>query len=194
VSKKPAAVMVPIGELVPWDDNPRANDASVQRVAASIQTYGFLVPIVARKGDGRVLAGHTRIKAAKSLGLADVPVVWAELTDAQAKAFAIADNKLHELAEWNLPGLAGVLRELEAEDVDLFDLGFTESEVSSLWDDEAAADEINESAATGGGGFGTDDGKPKAATTRASLITLVLPIPAANEIEALVRAEQDADG
>lgn len=82
-----------IKEIRPYEHNPRNNDGAVDAVAASIKEFGWQQPIVVDK-DGVIIAGHTRYKAAKKLGLKEVPVVVAEnLTDEQVKAYRLADNK-----------------------------------------------------------------------------------------------------
>lgn len=103
--KRPIVELWPLARLKPYANNPRANDAAVPAVAASIREFGFLVPIVATP-DGEILAGHTRLKAALSLGLGEAPVLVArDLDEAKARAFRLADNKTAELAEWDLKAL-----------------------------------------------------------------------------------------
>src|SRR5688572_27498754 len=88
-------------EIKPYPGNPRTNDSAVDAVASSLQEFGFRQPIVVDK-DGVIVVGHTRWKAAQKLGLKQVPVhVAKELTEAQARAYRIADNKSAELAEWD---------------------------------------------------------------------------------------------
>mgnify|MGYP003633252814 FL=1 len=128
----PAAVWVPIDELEPWGDNPSDNSHSVQNVVHSIKRFGFGAPILARTADKVVIAGHTRLKAAIQLGLDKVPVRYLNLDPAEAKALALADNKLGELASWNDEQLASILRELEVAEVSFDDLGFTENELAEL--------------------------------------------------------------
>ena len=84
----------PLERLIDYARNPRKNDHAVDRVAAAIKEFGFRVPIVA-KSDGLVVDGHLRLKAARKLGLAEVPVVLADdMTDAQVKAFRISVNRM----------------------------------------------------------------------------------------------------
>lgn len=115
-----------IGELIPYINNPRKNDEAVDAVASSIKNFGFKVPIVI-DGDGEIITGHTRLKAAKKLGIESVPCIIADdLTEAQIKAFRIADNKVAEIAEWDFELLENELFELEEmgfdlDDADLFD-------------------------------------------------------------------------
>ena len=121
----------PIDKLIEYARNPRKNDHAVDRVAAAIREFGFRVPVVA-KSDGTVVDGHLRLKAAKKLGLAEVPVVLADdMTDLQIKAFRLSVNKMAELAEWDDELLAIELHELNAADFDMALIGFDASELSS---------------------------------------------------------------
>lgn len=103
-----------IGRVLPYPGNPRKNDHAVEKVADSIREFGFRVPIVV-DAEGVVITGHTRLKAAQSLGLAQVPVhVAADLSPEQARAYRIADNASGELAEWDydlLPIELGALQD-----------------------------------------------------------------------------------
>lgn len=124
--------LVPLDQIRPYERNPRRNDAAVAAVAGSIREFGFQQPIVVDE-KGIIIAGHTRYKAAIQLGLQEVPVIVAsDLTPAQIKAYRIADNKLGELAEWDLDLLPEELAELEAAHVDLDLLGFDDAELTEL--------------------------------------------------------------
>lgn len=124
-----------VERIRPYDQNPRTiPDHVIAAVAESIRTYGWRVPVIV-DGDGVLVAGHTRILAARKLGLAEVPVhVAHELTPEQAKALRLADNKLHELTSWNLEQLAVELGDLQAMNVDLEALGFSVDELAKLLD------------------------------------------------------------
>ena len=88
-------------ELIPYANNPRNNDEAVDYVANSIKEFGFKVPCVI-DNEKNVVCGHTRLKAAKKLGIKEVPCIIADdLTEEQIKAFRLSDNKVGELAEWN---------------------------------------------------------------------------------------------
>ncbi len=141
---EPAAVYMCPSDLVPWALNPRKNDHAVATVAGLIERYGFASPIVARRSDLRVIAGHTRLKAAIKLGLEEVPVRLLELTDEECAALAIADNKSSELADWDDEQLSAILKDLgdSMEDCDLLDLGFEDTELAELLalDEEPAED------------------------------------------------------
>lgn len=129
-AEPPAAEYVAIARLLPWAKNPRKNAAAVEPVAQSMQHFGFGAPILARRANGEVIAGHTRILAAQRLGMARVPVRYLDLTEKQAHALALADNKLGEIAEWDDAALAAALA---AMDPDLAALaGFDAAEVAAL--------------------------------------------------------------
>ena len=106
-----AAIWVDPSRLKLWADNPRHNDGAVPRVMESIREFGFAAPIVAQSGTERVIAGHTRLKAALALGLTSVPVRYLDVTDAQADRLTVADNKLGEIAEWDNDKLIELLKD-----------------------------------------------------------------------------------
>ena len=113
---------MPVGELKPYENNPRFNDDAVEYVANSIQEFGFKVPIVIDKNNV-IVTGHTRLKAALELGLEEVPCIVADdLTDEQVKAFRLADNKVSELAEWDYEKLDLEINDIL--DLDMEEFGF----------------------------------------------------------------------
>ncbi len=130
-SKAPAQ-WVDVESLVPWDQNPRVNAAAVADVAKSISRFGFGSVIIARTSTREIIAGHTRVLAAKQLGLDKVPVRFLDLDESEAHALAVADNKLSELADWDADVLGDVLRDLESDGVDLDGLGFGDEELREL--------------------------------------------------------------
>ena len=135
-------------DLIPYENNPRNNDAAVDAVANSIKQFGFKVPIVIDK-DNVIVAGHTRLKAAEKLGLDKVPCIVADdLTEEQIKAFRLADNKTAELAEWDFEKLESELQELADLDVEMAQFGFDdllENEPTEIVEDEVPEiDEDNE--------------------------------------------------
>ena len=127
---------VPLGQLFCSPANPRLNDAAVPHVAASIRRFGWRQPIVARRS-GEVIAGNTRLKAAKDLGAETVPVVWFDGSDLDATAYAIADNRTAEFAEWDQGALARILEDLRAEDA-LEGVGYSSQDIDSLLAEIAA--------------------------------------------------------
>ena len=124
----------PIDRCIEYARNPRKNDHAVDKVAAAIREFGFRVPICA-KSDGTVVDGHLRLKAAKKLGLAEVPVILADdLSDAQIKAFRLSVNKVAELADWDNDLLALEFDELREMGFDLTLTGFDPDEIGGLFD------------------------------------------------------------
>lgn len=117
--------------LHPWEGNPRLNEHAVAAVAESILSFGFNVPILCDQ-NLTIVAGHTRWKAAQKLGMMKVPVIVVEMTDEKRRAFAIADNKTAEIADWDFPKLREVLEELRSEDIDIKSLGFSDEEIRRL--------------------------------------------------------------
>ena len=117
---------IPIGKIRPYERNPRRNDASVDAVANSIKEFGFRAPIIT-DGDMVIIAGHTRWKAAKKLGLKTVPVIVADdLTPQQAEAYRIADNSAGSASTWDYEILAEELAEL---DYSMSDFGLDDGNV-----------------------------------------------------------------
>lgn len=132
-----------VDELIPYEKNPRRNDAAVDPVANSIKEFGFKIPIVLDENDV-IVSGHTRLRAAKKLGLKEVPTIVAnDLTEEQVKAFRIADNKTAEKSIWDIGLLVGELQDL-ALDFDFSDFGFSDFEIASLTDDGAPETYDNE--------------------------------------------------
>lgn len=127
-SKKVQIENKKLEELIPYINNPRNNDEAVDAVASSIKNFGFKVPIVI-DSNGEIINGHTRLKAAKKLGLEKVPVIIADdLTPEQVKAFRIADNKVAEIATWNEELLNIELGELAELDFNMEEFGFGDLE------------------------------------------------------------------
>ena len=122
-----------IDKVIPYANNPRHNDGeAVDRVAASIKEYGFKNPIIIDK-DNVIVAGHTRLKAAKKLNLEEVPIIKADdLTPAQVKAFRLAENKVSEYATWDNELLSIELEGLQELDFDLDLTGFEDWELDNL--------------------------------------------------------------
>lgn len=121
-----------LDRIKPYEKNPRKNDDAVAAVAASIRQFGFRPPIVV-DGDGVIVCGHTRWRAARELGLAKVPVHVAEdLSPEQVRAYRIADNKTADLASWDTDLLSSELTALADLDVDLSGLGFSLDDLADI--------------------------------------------------------------
>lgn len=134
---------VPISDVKPYENNPRDNDGAVEATAKSIKEFGWQQPIVVDK-DMVVIAGHTRLKAAKKLGFSKVPVVVAYgLTEAQVKAYRLADNKVSETSIWDNKKLLQELDELDKLSEDVF-TGFETSEYFEDVLDESDNEPIQE--------------------------------------------------
>ena len=134
-------IQMKIADVIPYERNPRINDSAVEAVAASIKEFGWRAPIVVDENHV-IICGHTRLLAAKHLGLETVPVhVAKELTPEQVKAYRIADNKTGEIAEWDYDLLPLELADLQQADFDLSLLGFDADELDKLLNGE---DEVAE--------------------------------------------------
>jgi hypothetical protein len=131
----------PIEKLVFYARNPRKNDSAVGRMCSSIREFGFKIPVLARS-DGEVVDGHLRLKAARKLGITEVPVILCdERTPAQVKAFRLMVNRSVTWADWDESALALELQELKESDFDLDLTGFDPGEIDNLLaleDDERA--------------------------------------------------------
>jgi hypothetical protein len=132
----PAAEYVHPSTLKPDPKNPRRH--KVDEVASSIQRFGFGAPILARAANRQVIAGHGRLEAALKLGCESVPVRFLEISAKEARALMLADNQLG--GEWDDAGLREVMLSLQADDVDVTGLGWSEDELKALLA-EAGTDE-----------------------------------------------------
>src|SRR5947209_10890711 len=122
----------PIHRLVEYARNPRKNDAAVDRRCSSIREFGFKVPVLIRS-DGEVVDGHLRLKAARKLGITEVPVILCdEWTPAQVKAFRLMVNRSVTWADWDEELLALELQEIQELDLDLSLTGFDPGEIDKL--------------------------------------------------------------
>jgi DNA modification methylase len=123
----------PIDKLIPFARNPRTHsEAQVTQIAASIAEFGFNNPILVDTKAG-IIAGHGRLLAARKLQLTEVPVIVLDhLTDAQKRAYVIADNQLALNAGWDEALLAAELAALQQEDFNLGLIGFEDEEVARL--------------------------------------------------------------
>jgi len=195
-----AAEWAPIERVKLWERNPRRNDPVIPKVARSIRRYGFVAPLVVWTSRDRLVAGHTRYKAMELLLREDpsfvprgapspglVPIRFHEfVSEAEANAYAIADNRLGEEAEWDDTALADELAILRTDGFDLADTGFEDAEIKILLgehEDPLAGDD-------GGEREIVDDGKE-----RISFKVLLVEAERAREVvrAALAQAGINAD-
>jgi DNA modification methylase len=134
----------PLSQVTPYPGNARKiPERAIDKVAASIKEFGFRVPIVV-DNDGVIICGHTRLLAAKQLGLDQVPVHVADnLTPAQVKAYRLMDNRSHQETDWDLDLLGTEIEELHALDFDLNLTGFNAREIDDFLSDPDADDRAN---------------------------------------------------
>ena len=128
------AVMMDINAIKPYDNNPRRNEKAVDAVANSIKQFGFKNPIIVDKNNV-IISGHTRRLAALKLGLKEVPViVGKDLTEAQIKAFRLADNRVAEIAKWDDDALKAEMAKVL--DVDFESFGFDLDDIEDIIQEE----------------------------------------------------------
>jgi site-specific DNA-methyltransferase (adenine-specific) len=119
---------IPVKALKPYKRNPRKNDKAVEYVANSIRQFGFKVPIVI-DSNYEIVCGHTRWKAAKTLGMETVPCILADdLNEDQIRAFRLADNKTAEMADWDFDLLELEFNDIDPDLFDMSDFGFFQDE------------------------------------------------------------------
>ena len=141
-------------DLIPYENNPRLNDDTVPALKERIYEFDFLVPIIVNR-EGVILSGHTRLKAAKELGLKEVPVIVADhLDDVQGREFRLVDNKIAESSGWDFELLDMELDDLRVNfDVDLSTFGFDNEEFNMFpGDSEPPAEPVPAPASSSGKG------------------------------------------
>ena len=143
ITAKKELIDVPISDLTPYERNPRKNDEAVKKVAASLERFGLVKNSVVVDEDMVLITGHTTLKAMQSLGWTACPAVTQVfgLTEEEKRAYRIADNKLGELAEWDLELLALELDDLKVLDFDLDQTGFDDKELGKILDTSKEASE-----------------------------------------------------
>jgi len=135
---------VKINELKPHPKNPRVHpDSAIDKLVRSIKEYGWTNPVLV-SADGYVLAGHARLKAAEKAGIEEVPVIYLPLEGAKAEAYLIADNRLQDETDWDLPKLKDLLQELDTGEFDLELTGFDMDEIEDLMTQFHVPEEITE--------------------------------------------------
>lgn len=135
-----------LDEIRPYENNPRFNDEAVDYVAQSLESFGWKQPIVVDK-DGVIIAGHTRYKAAKKLGMTTVPVLVADdLSEDEVKAYRLADNKVSDFSSWDNKLLLEELSDIPEELFTGFDFSETFDKLLDETDNDAV--EMNEAGTT----------------------------------------------
>jgi ParB-like chromosome segregation protein Spo0J len=147
---KPEIEMQPIDRLIPYARNARTHsDAQIAQIAASIREFGFTNPVLI-DAVGGIIAGHGRVLGARRLGWAEIPCVrLAHLTEAQKRAYVIADNKLALNAGWDEEILALEIDDLRQDGLDLGLIGFSDKEIARIL---AADDSLGDTPAAGSRG------------------------------------------
>ncbi len=132
--------LIPTADLIPYARNSRTHsDAQIAKIASSIREFGFLNPIIT-DGKNGIVAGHGRVLAAQKLALKELPCVEAKhLTEAQKRAYVIADNRMALDAAWDNDLLKIELRDLDAKGFDLALTGFDIGELTALFDEPSFA-------------------------------------------------------
>ena len=126
----------PIDRLIPYARNPRRNDSAVERMCSSIREFGFKIPVLARSS-GEIVDGHLRLKAARKLGITEIPVITCdEWSPAQVKAFRLLVNRSATWADFDEELLALELQDIQAADFDLSLTGFNDDEIQRLLTDQ----------------------------------------------------------
>src|SRR5579872_4417961 len=134
----------PIDKLVFYARNPRKNDAAVDRMCSSIREFGFKIPCLVRS-DGEVVDGHLRLKAARKLGITEIPVILCdEWTAAQVKAFRLMVNRSVTWADWDEELLALELQDIRESDFDLSLTGFNDDELARLLAAQGSAEGLTD--------------------------------------------------
>lgn len=146
-----------IKDVKPYENNPRDNEDAVEPTANSIKELGWQGSPIVLDRHNVIVCGHTRYKAAKKLGMQEVPTVYAKhpdgtwLTDDEIKALRLADNKTGELADWDFAKLNDELSDIV--DLDMTDFGFDDEDLdlATSWDDSGSLDDYEEPSRSGGG-------------------------------------------
>lgn len=130
--------------LIPYENNPRNNENAVEAVAGSIREFGFKNPIIVDQNNV-IVAGHTRLLAAKELGLKEVPTIIADdLTTEQINAYRLVDNKTNELAQWDIDMLERELSEIDSIDMEEFGFDdFPDLELDKVIEDDFEDEELD---------------------------------------------------
>ena len=160
--KFPLIKAAQVADLIPYARNSRTHsEEQITQIAASIKEFGFLNPVIV-DGENGIIAGHGRVMAAKKLGMTEVPCVEAShLTDAQRRAYIIADNKLALNAGWDDEMLRVEFDELAEAGFDLELTGFAQFELANIFDDGIREPQESKTEEIDVDGFNADNQCPK---------------------------------
>jgi len=122
---------VPIASLKPWKKNPRLNDETVDSIVKSIEKFGYTNPVLVRRADNRIIAGHTRVKALLKIGETVAPVIFMDIGKTDADLYALFDNKSTENTAWDPPKLSELFVDLKDIGADVELTGFSFGEISA---------------------------------------------------------------
>jgi ParB-like chromosome segregation protein Spo0J len=137
-------VMKPLSELRAYQFNARLHDgAQIDALKRSIKEFGFTNPVLINSS-GRIIAGHGRMKAADELGMSELPCLVLDLSEAQSRAYTIADNQLPQMASWDFDMLAVEIDELKDLGFDISTLGFNAEELTEMLGSPNEMPEISE--------------------------------------------------
>src|ERR1700691_3915403 len=143
-AQTPQIQIWPIERLIEYPRNPRKNDSAVDRMCGSIREFGFKIPVLARS-DGEVVDGHLRLKAARKLGITEIPVIPCdEWSPAQVKAFRLMVNRSVTWADWDEELLREELLALKDLEFDLGLTGFEDEELARLLATQDAAEGLTD--------------------------------------------------
>lgn len=146
--------------LKPFAGNPREHSTrNIQDIQRSIKKFGFTNPILVRKEDHMVIAGHGRLQSAQELGVEEVPVIFLDFSENDAKLYSVTDNRTGETSEWDHMALTDLLEELGTQDhLDLEDSGFDALELDQLLEETGfEGPEVEERPTDDLGGFNITD-------------------------------------
>ena len=131
-TKKLQIEYVPIDQITEFKGNPRKNDEAVDAVVKSIEAFGYTNPILVRKSNYEIIAGHTRYKALRKMGEEIAPVIFLDMNETDARVYGIFDNKSTMNVEWDFSLLADALVEFDQLDVSLDLTGFEKAEIDEI--------------------------------------------------------------
>lgn len=143
-TKMPEKATLKLSEIVPWPGNPRKGHA-VDEIASSVTTFNYLAPIIVQKGTNRIVAGHGRFEALKKLGVEEVEVLVADLSDHEATLYTLAESKIAEKATWDFTKMADLLIDFDSKGIDLRLAGFADKELEQIanWTPPAKATSLD---------------------------------------------------